>query len=510
MPNVCHNCLREPLFNVRTKSGKKLLSLPQILENLGTNSIEAFSNLQKHQEHAWHAFLVQLSAIALHRSGKSDPRQSMGDWTNMLLDLTKHQEEPWSLIVEDLDKPAFFQPPVPEGNLKNFKNEFSFPDDLDILITAKNHDVKSTRLSHSQLDHWIYALIALQTMQGFLGAGNYGIARMNGGYANRPGISLLQNFNLGDRYQRETKALLQFRATILSAFSYPEKGGKHLLWLDSWEGQTSFSLTELDPFFIEICRRVRFRLTDVSMIVCVSSTRAARINAKESTGNTGDPWTPVERDSSKALTIPKNGFSYERVQEILFEGKFAPGVAQQVLRDDPEEMIFLANAMTRGQGKTEGFHERLVKIPAKIRRSLISSTEKSRLGAMAKKRIEIVENIQKKILKPALCALIQSGGEKLDFTDSRPQYWIGQLDTSVDQIFFEHLWQDITMEAGEANLQWAKTVLGLAQQQLNKAMASVPFSSVRKYRSICAAERVFYGSQRRLFPELNSKKEEIV
>ncbi len=508
MPDFYHNCLRDSLFHVRLKSGPNVCSLPQILHHLGKNEIEAFSHLQKHQQHAWHAFLVQLAAIALNRQQKDEPCQTAETWLNMLLDLSGKREEPWCLIVEDLSQPAFFQPPVPEGNLKIFKNEFLFPDELDILITSKNHDLKSTRLAKPEIDHWLFALITLQTMQGFLGAGNYGIARMNGGFANRPGVSFNSSLNLGHRFQRDIKALLSFRPAIVSQLGFSDPSGKALLWLEPWDGQSSLGLNDCDPFFIEICRRIRFSPSRAPISAFMCSTKAPRINAKESCGNTGDPWTPVEREAGKALTMPQGGFSYERVQEILFEGKYKPGAAQQLLPDDPQVVFFLATAMTRGQGKTEGLHERIIKIPPKVRRSLGASTEKEKIGAMAKRRVGIVSDIQKKILKPALCALLQSGKDKLNFTDSRPRYWLDRLDDNVDRIFFEDLWQAIDLETGEADLSWLKTVCELAHDQLKQAFDSVPISSVRKYRATCAAERIFFGCKRKLYPELFHKKGE--
>jgi CRISPR system Cascade subunit CasA len=48
-------------------------------------------------------------------------------------------------------------------------------------------------------EHWFYALLTLQTMQGFLGAGNYGISRMNGGFASRPSVGLAPSDRWGMR-----------------------------------------------------------------------------------------------------------------------------------------------------------------------------------------------------------------------------------------------------------------------------------------------------------------------
>ena len=64
------------------------------------------------------------------------------------------------------------------------------PDALDYIVTAKNHDLKAARIERSSVEQWFYALIALQTMEGFLGRGNYGISRMNSGFGSRPLVGL--------------------------------------------------------------------------------------------------------------------------------------------------------------------------------------------------------------------------------------------------------------------------------------------------------------------------------
>ena len=83
-------------------------------------------------------------------------------------------DEPWCLVVKDPPSPAFMQCPVTDG-LGSYKRSRTTPDDLDLLVTSKNHDLKSATGRESQAEDWLFALISLQTMAGFLGAGNYGI-----------------------------------------------------------------------------------------------------------------------------------------------------------------------------------------------------------------------------------------------------------------------------------------------------------------------------------------------
>ena len=55
------------------------------------------------------------------------------------------------------------------------------PDSIDMLATAKNHDLKASRVSAAESDAWLFALMTLQTCEGWGGATNYGISRMNSG-----------------------------------------------------------------------------------------------------------------------------------------------------------------------------------------------------------------------------------------------------------------------------------------------------------------------------------------
>ena len=76
-------------------------------------------------------------------------------------------------------------------------------DALDMLVTSKNHDLKAARIHHAHADDWLFALISLQTQEGFLGSGNYGVSRMNGGFASRPGVGVAMVGAWGQRWQSD-------------------------------------------------------------------------------------------------------------------------------------------------------------------------------------------------------------------------------------------------------------------------------------------------------------------
>ena len=81
---IQYSLLDEPIISTidratQKRSGK---SLPAVLAALVRDEIDDFPALRPHQRHVWHAFLVQLAAIYLHRSGTTAVPDAAGatDW----------------------------------------------------------------------------------------------------------------------------------------------------------------------------------------------------------------------------------------------------------------------------------------------------------------------------------------------------------------------------------------------------------------------------------------------
>ena len=167
--------------------------------------------------------------------------------------------EPWQLVVDDITRPAFMQPPASsEDKLTDYKSSVETPDELDMLVTSKNHDVKSTVAVASEYDDLILALISLQTSEGFSGAGNYGVSRMNGGLGSRPAFSVTPSTRFGIHVRRDIVVLLERRDDLLDNAPMREEGAD-LLWTLPWDGTKveSLLLNDLDPLYIEVCRRIQ-------------------------------------------------------------------------------------------------------------------------------------------------------------------------------------------------------------------------------------------------------------
>ena len=226
-----HSLIAHPLLTVRNEAGERLrTTLPDLLSHLGRGEELEPLALRPHQHHAWHAFLVQLGALVAHRTGDRSLDRAPEAWRQALLDLAGDAGEAvWSLVVSDLALPAFLQPPVPEGSLAGFRNLVTEPDGLDVVNTAKNHDVKADRVTTPTPEHWLYALLTLQTMEGFFGRGNYGIARMNGGFASRPALAVAPGLHWAERFRRDVGVWLDARQELIEGYGYRAAGGHALL-----------------------------------------------------------------------------------------------------------------------------------------------------------------------------------------------------------------------------------------------------------------------------------------
>lgn len=502
------NLLTQPLISTRSpgERGERLqLTLPAVLAHLGRGEELDFPSLRPHQEPAWHAFLVQLGALVTHQLEAPGTDLTEESWRHGLSALAGDAgDAAWSLLVSDLALPAFMQNPVPEGSLAGFKKTVTTPDDLDVLITARNHDVKQSQMSRPGPEHWIYALITLQTSEGFLGRGNYGIARMNGGFASRPSLGYAPGLGWSGRFRRDVAVWRSERDEILRlSYGYPKSGGTALLWVLAWDGKESrATLSDCDPYFLEVCRRIRLgRSSGGGIQARVASTSAAFLDAKLCQGDTGDAWTPVSKAKGSALSVAGSGFSYRLLSELLFSGSYRTPAALKLQAQDGEAPLLVAQVLARGQGKTEGFHRRLLPIPKRARRFVTSEDGRTHLAELARTRVENARDAQTKVLRPALCALLQGGREQLDFRDPRARPWLDRLDAVIDQAFFPKLWEDVEQDSDTARRRWYRFLREQAQEQLEAAIQAAPIPLAVYPRAVAKAEGLFWGLARKHFPE---------
>ena len=453
--------------------------------------------------------MVHLASIAVYKANLSELPTDAETWITVLRNLTPEfpNDEPWHMVVNDIIQPALLQVPIrSEKELSEYKSSIDTPDALDILVQAKNHDLKMEVASRADPEDWLFALVTLQTSAGFSGAGHHGISRMNGGFGSRPAFSLTPSTRPGLHVRRDIEALLVQRPEILAKYPMSETG-MTLLWTTPWGGKKDESViwTELDPFYIEVCRRIRLFSTATGTISGQRATsRAARIDAKALKGRSGDPWTPVNQKEGKSLTLAKGGFTYKRIVEYLLSRDWERPPLLNLLpseKKSPDTMFLLARGMVRGQGKTEGYYERIIPLKPKTGIAIGNLNIARELHDIAHERIEQIALVQR-ILRHAVSVF--AAGTRDNTSEEHRAWandWANQLDHVLDTSFFDDLQQEFETTDPDQRQhirdQWLlEKVVEQARRILRNAVNALPCPSIHFYQAHVRAFNVLEGRLR--------------
>ena len=514
-----HNLLNESVVPIRVgPTGVQPVSLPDLYVRLGEDSVHSFPGLAAHQAPAWYQFLVQLGGLALHHGQRADLPDRAGEWRDVLSALAPNQATTaWNLVEAEPVKPAFLQPPT--ARIADFKPYARTPDALDVLVKAKNFDRKQSQAMDGPAHLWLYSLVSLQTTQGYSGRGQPGIARMNGGLSSRPLVDLRPGARWGPRVVRGIRMLLARRDEVLRRVGdgvYRSRGGLALTWLRAWDDDTMLSLGELDPYFIEVCRRLRLVRTETGALAAMArSAMKPRTHAKELFGNLGDPWVPVniEKSPPAALTVGAGGFDYRLAQRILLRSKqFRRPLALDLLSGEyGRNMELHLAALVRGQGKTEGFHERVIALPGEVALAFGTSGEDAdsdddwSLAQLSEKMVSLAGSVRK-VLRQAILVFLQ-GPENPNFQKPGAGPMLSQFDRRVDEAFFEHLFKAPGRGWESAETGWEGFLKQSATALAEEAWESLSPPTARREKARVAAEGVLFGGLRKNLPNAFSETE---
>ena len=504
------NLLTDEVLTVTTRDGGagKAASLPSLLAGMARGEVAGFPAMRPHQRPAWHMFLVQLGALAMWMARQSDLPTRPGAWADLLRALTPdHADDaPWRLVGLEETKPAFMQPPVPCGQHgKSLKwSPIETPDALDLLITSRNHDLKQAVAKSASAEDWIFALVSLQTSEGYNGSGKRGIARMNRGSSSRPMLRLApagerdMSIDPSTSWARDVRRLLRNRTE--SSGSLGKVGGPALLWCLAWSEGEQLDLRKLDPWFIEVCRRVRLYRVGAQLAAHSSTSHRERIDGKAFKGNVGDPWAPVEKASGKSLTLAGRSFNYELLHELLYSGNWQVPLLAQASAEDPSDLALVAEAISRGNSKTEGFKSRVVPVPRSVRR-LFSSETARELAAAQMEEINGVNQALRYAVALGAAHGVHESLTKGHYGFAKPA--TDRLDRSADRLFFPSLWERVAAanrgesERHDAKVSFLRKLKDAGDAALEDALAAVPRRAVYKERALVRARSAFANKLRR-------------
>lgn len=489
-----------PEFTIRWLDGtgvERGASLFELLAAMARGEVTSLPGLRPHQREPFHAFAVQVGAAALTKAGATSITVDAEQWRALLLSLTPDWPggEAWSLVVPAWDRPALLQPPVLRAaDQGDYRSTLTTPDALDMLVTSRNHDVKSGRMEGAADEDWFFALLTLQTTEGFLGAGNYGISRMNGGFGSRMALGFRPQNGMAAAWQRDVTRLLDEARADPGA-----QGGLALLWLPPWDGTVQLGFDSLNPLYVDICRRVRLRRTKSGGLEALAAgSKVARVAAAALKGQTGDPWAPVKADGSASVTPTASGFGYRQLTRLLqAKETVRPVLAIPAATDPADDMAMVAAVLVRGQGKTEGLHRRVVPFSRTALVKLRGDVFLDRVGEVAGGRMDDAGAVGG-LLRRALFALYQGGPDTIRRDDKasgeKAAPWMASFDREVDRVFFDDaFWDEVAHEADAPRLQWRKRLRAIASDMLDRASEAAPRTAERRIRARAVARNMLDG-----------------
>ena len=498
---MTYDLLNDPLI----QTDGRWHSLPGLLAAMARGEVAGFPALRPHQRPAWHMFLVQLAVLALDAAARRDLPEGEEDWRAALRALTPDSPDdvPWHLVGADRTRPAFLQPPDP-GELK--WSPVATPDALDMLITSRNHDLKREIARAAEAEDWIFALVSLQTMEGFGGAGNYGIARMNGGSSSRAMLTLAParvgsaGIDPSAWWARDVRRLLAGRGGL---------SGPALLWLEPWPEGRSLDLSALDPLFIEICRRVRLTLQGGRITAERSTSKGPRVAAKEAKGNTGDPWAPVHRTEGKSLTLGERDWTHDLLFELLYGGDWqVPPLARPGPEEQAAPMLLVAEAFSRGNSKTDGFRARIVPVP----KAMVAHMLGARPRELADGILEDISAVDRALRNGLALAASEGDHDKLGkdhYARTLPAR--ASLRREADRRFFPELWARMAETTddgiGRARLAFLEGLSEVARAEFFAALPAIPCASLMRPRAEIRARHALEAGLRKAIRKVEEPEE---
>ena len=157
---------------------------------------------------------------------------------------------------------------------------------------------------------------------------------MNGGSSSRAMMALAPapggkgvTPRLGACFHRDIRALRESRERELAAndhLGFPAEGGLALVWVVPWPEGEQIPLSELDIWFVEVCRRIRLRENAGKISAAKGTSKATRIDAKAFKGVLGDPYAPVHKTEGKSFTLGEGDFDYRACNRLAAIRRLAP------------------------------------------------------------------------------------------------------------------------------------------------------------------------------------------
>lgn len=494
------------------------VSLPGLMAAMARGEVRDFPALRPHQRAAWHMFLVQLAALALDRAGTQDVPDTEEGWAAALRGLTpEHGDDaPWCLWVGDRTKPAFLQPPDPGGLTWT---QVPTPDALDMLITSRNHDLKTAVAVEAAPEDWIYALVSLQTQQIF-NVKYHGITRAKSAVASRALIALAPARtgsagtypDISEWWRADVISILHHRRRL--DFTHLPKAPPGLIWVLPWPQGHQFSVLEVDPLFIEASTRVRLQNHDGRLLAERCPSTPIRV-LRENLSLLMEPWSPRDLDG-QPFNIGSRDFTYNVIHDALLgRSSTLPEMLTERSRQTCGEWVLVCSAISvPDKSKTDGMKTRVVPVPKKVAPKLwtqqardfsselrdnIAKVECALVDAIAHyhARGPVVKRVAGKI------KWFKDDGSEIDQDAIKKHRRAAAparaaFDRRADALFFPALWERLdAADKTAAASRFQRQLVQMALEEFRASLPGIPCAALWRPRAEARAERAFRGTLRR-------------
>lgn len=519
------NLLLHPVFSIRnagpahpagSTSPPERVALPRLLARLllGPEMLD-FPKLAAEQRSYFWRFLVRCAARSLRTAGVDVQAAQQYDVTTLeemiLSALIKHTSlHDWELHQPDPSLAGFLQPPTPQGKPPH---ESGYRHDNCALLTAiigtKEHERKSQKSRTLDAEALAYALIEFQIGVIFGGRGNYEsqlTGSRSGAGSGTPFMGLQLDRSLVKTFRHDVAVMLEKWGEVARELS----GDTWALWTLPWDGEARFPSQRLDPAFIPFGRSVRVGKPrdGVFDTVWFRPSNAARVLDHTDGGRLGDVFTPLVNAPGgvdmKVRGVLERGFDYVEVVKLLFPADAStakPSASvEEALQQAPDfedvRVVFEGTAFE--QGKTRGFHRRVVELPKQARQSNFFH---SRIEPLHRAHAQMLDATgrAKRALRSALTIVLTGEPRPRDEDRRKTGSCLEYLEALVDRNYLDKLFEAAQLEESDDPTRgyrdWLFEVT--VQQAFPRGINSLPRTEGRRLERQVNAEAYLRGRLRK-------------
>lgn len=512
--------LADALFLVDPPVEGERLSLSDLLAHLlaGDDSIHGFPRVAAQQRGHWHRFLVRCAGKSLRmlnidvKEANSRARSDLARSIEDTLSEAAGGSGAWRLWGGDPSRPAFLQPPTPEGGVpsETYRDEtLSF---LTCSLGSKNHERKVDTARTLGPEETVHALIAFQSGVIYGGRYNYQSQLMgssSGAGSGTPFMGARIGSDLRDTFRHDVDVILDTWAEVRDDRGL--RGDVWALWTEPWDGSTALPASELDPAFVPMARLVRLQAPRHGLFegVWFKTSTSTRVEDHTGGGNFGDVFTPRvphprNADEWKVRGTLEKGYDYKEVVRLLgFDGDGRPSPSVRALQqsrfNDRSDLSVLFEGIAFERGKTVGFHHREVLLPS----SFVRRRPWDRPDPIREAHRVLLKTVSdaKSALRGAARFLLAGSPRPRKGDQGKVEAPARLLEDRVDPIYLDRLFDAAQLEdEADASYRaaWDAEIADMALAAFRDAKEEIPSAITRGYEREVRAENWLLGRLRQI------------